>query len=131
MIWCIVLLSSSVSAQFVTLARKIKSKRTTQSDFATVIIDAKTFRVYQAVIDTLTSNAKFKINQRNNAERLVEFTNGVNTVSMKIDSLAIDQCQITATAPHAETSQKPATNLAVNAIIAVCQKLGIKCTVDE
>ncbi len=120
-----------VNAQFVTLARKIKSKHTVQSDVATMIIDAKPYQVYQAVIDTLTSNSRFIINQINDAKRSVEFSTGTSTVSMKIDSLAVGEAQITATAPYAENAKKTASDMAVKAIIAVCQKLGVKYTVEK
>ena len=124
---------SSVSgeAQFVTIARKIKSMRTSQSDVATVIIDARTYKVYQAVIDTLTTDPKFKLINQDNVKRLVEFTNGSYTVSMQVDSLAVGLSQITVSAAHADNTQKQATDIAVDAISRVCHKVGIKCTIDK
>jgi hypothetical protein len=125
------LLSTPIHAQWMTIARKVKSMRTSQTDVATVIIDAKTFRVYQAVIDTLTSNSKFKITNRDNTKRLVEFTNGNNTVSMQIDSLATGLTQITVAANHSDNASKQQTDFAVDAIFGVCHKVGVKCTVDK
>jgi len=122
---------SSVSGQFITIARKIKSKHTSQTDVATVTIEVKTYRVYQAVIDTLSSNTKFKINNRDNVKHLVEFTNGTNTVSIQVDSLANGSSQITVSSAHSDTSPKPTTDIAVDAIMAVCHKVGVKCTCDE
>jgi hypothetical protein len=121
----------AVHAQFITLARKIKAKHTPQADVATVVIDAKTYRVYEAVIDTLTTNGKFKISQRNNEQRLVEFTNGTMSVSMKVDSLAPEQARVTATAPVSESSDRPVSDVAIKAVVAVCQKLGIKYTIEK
>lgn len=125
------LVSTSVNAQFITIARKVKSMRTGQSDVATVIIDAKTFRVYQAVIDTLTSDPKFKISNRDNAKRLVEFTSGTYKVSMQVDSLAIGLSQITVAANHSDNSPKQPKDIAVDAIFRVCSKVGVKCTLDK
>jgi hypothetical protein len=125
------LMSLPIQAQFVTIARKIKSMRTSETDIATVIIDAKTYRVYRAVIDTLTSNPKFTINSRDDAKRFVEFTNGPNKVSMQIDSLANDLSQITVAAKHAESSAKQPTSIAVEAVLRVCDKIGVKCTLDK
>ena len=125
------LVSVPVHAQFITLARKIKSKHTSQSDVATVMVDAKTFRVYQAVIDTLTSNPKFEITRRDNAERQVEFTRESYNVAIKVDSLANDVSQITVTAAHTDKSPQQPTDIAVNAILGICHKIGIKCTLEK
>lgn len=125
------LVSTSVNAQFITIARKVKSMRTGQTDVATVIIDAKTFRVYQAVIDSLTSDPKFKISNRDNAKRLVEFTSGTYKVSMQVDSLAIGLSQITVAANHSDNSPKQPKDIAVDAIFRVCSKVGVKCTLDK
>jgi hypothetical protein len=105
--------------------------RTSQSDIATVIIDAKTFRVYKAVLDTLTSDPKFAINSRDDTKHFVEFTVGTNKVSMQIDSLSVDLSQITVAANHAENAPKQAKDLAVEAIVRVCSKVGVKCTLDK
>jgi hypothetical protein len=131
MIGLIFLVSVPVHAQFVTLARKIKSMRTSQTDVATVMIDAKTFRVYQAVIDTLTSNPKFEVTSRDNVKRLVEFAKGPYRVTMQVDSLAVELCQITVSAAHSDNAQKQATDMAVEAITGICHKLGKTCTHDE
>jgi hypothetical protein len=125
------LISTPVHAQWMTIVRKVKSMRTSQTDVATVIIDAKTFRIYQAVIDTLTSNPKFQITSRDNTKRLVEFTNGNNKVSMQIDSLATGLSQITVAANHSDNAPKQPTDIAVDAIFGVCHKVGVKCTLDK
>jgi hypothetical protein len=125
------LVSSTVNAQFITIARKVKSMRTGQTDVATVIIDAKTFRVYQAVIDTLTSDPKFKISNRDNAKRFVEFTSGTYKVSMQVDSLEIGLSQITVAANHSDSSPKQPKDIAVDVIFRVCSKVGVKCTLDK
>jgi hypothetical protein len=126
-----VLVSMPVQAQFITIARKIKAKHTSQSDVATVTIDAKTVRVYQAVIDTLTSNPKFEITRRDNPKRTVEFTRESYTVSIKVDSLAADLSHITVTAAHSDQSPQQPTDIAVNAILGIGHKLGIPCTLDK
>ena len=127
----IISVSVPAEAQFVTIARKIKTMRTGQADIATVILDARTFRVYQAVIDTLKSNPKFLINSMNNAEKSVEFSIKTYTVTMKVDSLATGLTQITVSAAPPGETEKQATSMAVEAIMGVCRKAGITCTVDH
>jgi hypothetical protein len=119
-----------VQAQFITIARKIRSSHTSKADVATVILDAKSFKVYKALIDTLTSVPKLKIISRDNVKRLVEFTYNQNTVSMQVDSLDKDLSQITVVAIPSENAPKQSTEMAVNAIRAACNKAGVKCTVQ-
>ncbi|MCX6269023.1 MAG: hypothetical protein NTW16_17005 [Bacteroidetes bacterium] len=131
LIGLVLLISLPVHSQWVTLTRKIKSMRTSQTDIATVLIDAKTSLVYQAVIDTLMSDAKFEITNRDNAKKMVEFTKGTSKVSIQVDSLAIGLSQITVAANHSDKVQKQATDMAVEAVFRVCSKVGIRCTLDK
>lgn len=125
------LVSSPVHSQFVTLARKIKSMRTSEVDVATVILDARTFRVYRSIVDTLTSNKKFKISNMDNSKRFVEFSNQTYKVSMQVDSLEKNLTQITVSSVHSDNAAHQTTDIAVEAIIRVCQMAGIKCTKDK
>ena len=127
----IISLPATVHSQFVTIARKIKTMHTGQADIATVIIDAKTFRVYQAVIDTLKSNPKYQITSRKNAENSVEFKVKTFTVTLKVDSLANGLSQITVSASPPGDPAKQATGTAVETIMGVCHKAGIQCTLDK
>jgi hypothetical protein len=127
----VLLAATPAHAQFVTLARKIKSMHSTKADVATVLIDARPYRVYKAVTDTLTHNKKFVISNIDNAQRQVEFTRGKADVTLKVDSLADGLSQITVSAAHVDDAEKQTTDYAVEAILAVCSKIGIKCTVDK
>jgi hypothetical protein len=127
----IFLASVPVHSQFVTIARKIKSMHSTKADVATVLIDAKTYRVYKAVTDTLTRNKKFVVTRIDNAQRQVEFTRGKADVTLKVDSLADGLSQITVSAAHVDDAEKQTTDYAVEAILGVCNKIGIKCTLDK
>jgi len=127
----IFLVSSPVHSQFVTIARKIKSMHASQADVAFVILDARTFRVFQVIIDTLTANKKFKITNRDNAKRFVEFINQKIKVSMQVDSLENGLTQITVASMHSDNAAKQSTDIAVDAIVRVCHMAGIKCTLPE
>jgi hypothetical protein len=131
MIGFLLVFSVPVSAQWATIARKVKSMRTGKTDVATVLVDARTYRVYGAVTDSLASDPKFKILSRDNTKRLVKFTNGTFTVSMQVDSIAVGLSQITVAADHSDDLEKQATDVAVEAVFRVCQKVGIRCTLDK
>jgi hypothetical protein len=128
LILCLVI---PLPAQFITIARKIKNMKSDKSDVATVILDAGASAVFKAIMDTVTSQPKCRIVQRDNSRKLVEFTNGTNSFTMQVDSLAIGLSQITVMAvPSGDTQQKPA-DAAVKAILSVCHKVGLQCTVKD
>ena len=120
-----------VQAQFVALARKIKSMQTPETDIATVLLDAKPFMVYRAVVDTLTTNHKYQVISKDNAKRNVEFSVQTYKVSMQVDSLAAVLTQITVASKHSDSSGKTTTDMAVEALIRICNMAGIKCTLDK
>ncbi len=126
-----IIVSQPLPAQFLTIARKIKSMKSDGKDVATVIIDAGAFKVFKAVIDTITSDPKCKILQRDNAKKLVEFTHDSFSLSLQVDSLAAGLSQITVLAQHSENSQQKATDVAANVILSICHKMGINCTLKE
>ena len=120
----------SAHSQFITIARKIKTMHTQESDVATVLLDAKTYKVYQAVIDTLGSDKKFRITSTDPVKRLVVFTEGSSKVTMQVDSLGQGMTQITVSATHPDTPDAKVSNKAVQAIMNVCRKAGIRCSIE-
>ena len=104
---------------------------TSQADVATVLLDARTFRVYSTIIDTLTTDKKFKISNRDDAKRFVEFSNQAFKVSLQVDSLENKLAQITVTSMHSDNAAKQPTDIAVEAILNVCRMAGINCSLPE
>lgn len=127
----IVLITAPADAQWVTIARKVKSMRTGTTDIAHVIIDAGTTNVYRAVIDTLTSNPKVDITLRDDKKRQVQFNNELYIVAIQVDSLGTKLSQITVAAASSGIVSQPKTDIAVKTIFGVCKKAGIKCELEE
>lgn len=127
----IVLISATADAQWVTIARKVKSMRTGTTDIAHVIIDAGTANVYRAVIDTLTSNPKVDITLRDDKKRQVQFNNELYIVGIQVDSLGAKLSQITVAAVSEGIVPQSKTDMAVKTIFGVCSKAGIKCELEE
>jgi hypothetical protein len=127
----IILLTMSVQGQFVAIARKIKKMATPTTDVSTVIIDKATYKLYRAVTDTLTSSPGITITKRDNQKRYVEFAMKQFTVAMQIDSLSAGLSQITVASAHQENGSVQPTDATVNAIITVCKKAGVKCTLEK
>jgi hypothetical protein len=125
------LISAPADAQWVTIARKVKSMRTGTTDIAHVIIDAGTTNVYKAVIDTLTSNPKVNITLRDDKKRQVQFNNELYIVAIQVDSLGTNLSQITVAAVSSGIVSQPKTDVAVKTIFGVCNKAGINCVLEE
>ena len=102
----IVCVLTPVDAQFVAIARKVKSMRAGDMEVATVLLDAKTYKVYRAVIDTLNTDPKFTITRQDNTKRFVEFTKAKNSISIQVDSLADGLSQITVAAKESGSSSQ-------------------------
>jgi hypothetical protein len=126
-----ILTPTVLPAQFITIARKIKSKVSGDKDIASVILDASSTRVYKAMIDTITAQPKVKITKNDKQKKLVEFTNGTDNITMQVDSVGVNFAQITVTAQQEGTSSKKETDVAVNAILGVCHKVGLHCERKE
>jgi len=125
------MISAPADAQWVTIARKVKSMRTGTTDIAHVIIDAGTTNVYKAVIDTLTSNPKVNITLRDDKKRQVQFNNELYIVAIQVDSLGTKLSQITVAAVSKGIVSQPKTDVAIKTIFGVCNKTGIKCELEE
>jgi hypothetical protein len=119
------------SAQFVTIARKIKSKLSDGKDVASVILDAGASNVYKAVTDTLTSDNRCKILKRDDVKKFVEFTHDSYSLTLQVDSLAAGLSQITAVTENSRNSSGNTADAAVQAVLRVCKMVGTKCTLRD
>ena len=125
-----VLLAFQVAlAQWVAVARSVKRMRTKDLDVATVMLEAKPERVYQTVIGAATGDTKFKIINRDDAIRLVEFTNGSRNVAIQVDAVAEGLTQLTIGATSPKPRQKSTTDLVLEQVLKVCQQMGVSCSV--
>jgi hypothetical protein len=127
----IMLMPVMASAQFVTIARKIKSMRSGGNEVATVILDASAGTVFKALSDTLFSLKDVTVTRRESGTRRVEFNKGGSAVSMQVDSLDRALSQITVLASGSNSDGQPVTDLAVRAILGVCKKVGKSCSVKD
>jgi hypothetical protein len=125
----ILMFSLPAHSQWVTIARKIKGMVTPQTDVATVLLDAKPYKVYKAVVDTLSTDPKFTITAKDDNKRKVNFNRGNLRITMQVDSLAAGLAQVTVAVPHSD-DPTGGTDMAVEAILKISKKAGIKCSVQ-
>ncbi len=126
-----VLLAGAVQAQWGAVVHVVRRMRTPDMDVATVMLEAKADAVYQAVLKNLAANDKVKITNRNDADRVVEFSSGSRSAAIQVDQVAEGLVQMTVGSPTPRALQKSTTDLVVDQILAVCKQMGVACTVGS
>ena len=119
------------NAQFIAIARKIKNLNSGNNDVATVIMDAGAAKVYKAAVDTVSAHKKFRITKRENVSHHLEFSNEETTLTLQVDSLQVNLCQITVLAEQYGSPSKSATESATSTILTICRKLNLHCTTKD
>jgi len=129
--------TSVAEAQWVLLGRKALGVINTLSsqgrekagqgyDVATVLLEADADKVYSTAIDLLKGNPNVTINYREDAGRVIDFTDGKLLVGMKVSKLEDHLSQLLISS--VVTSGKPGgTSFVVEKVFQVCEKMGVQC----
>ena len=141
--WTIVALTtllcytSVAEAQWVLLGRKAlgvvnslssqgREKEGQGYDVATVLLEANADKVYSTAVDLLKGNPNVTINYREDAGRVIDFTDGKLLVGMKVSKLEDHLSQLLISS--VVTSGKPGgTSFVVEKVFQVCEKMGVQC----
>ena len=133
--------TSVAEAQWVLLGRKALGAINTLSsqgrekegqgyDVATVLLEANADKVYSTAVDLLKGNPNVTINYREDAGRVIDFTDGKLLVGMKVSKLEDHLSQLLISS--VVTSGKPGgTSFVVEKVFQVCEKMGVHCTVAK
>ena len=145
--WTIVVLTallcytSVAEAQWVFLGRKAlgainsltsqgREKEGEGYDVATVLLEANADKVYSTAVDLLKGNPSVTINYREDAGRVIDFTDGKLLVGMKVSKLDDHVSQLLISS--VVTSGKPSgTSFVVEKVFQVCEKMGVLCAVAK
>ena len=141
--WTIAVLSallfytSVAEAQWVLLGRKALGVINTLSsqgrekegqgyDVAAVLLEADADKVYRTAVELLKENPNVTINYREDADRVIDFTDGKLLVGMKVSKLEDHLSQLLISS--VVTSGKPGgTSFVVEKVFQVCEKMGVQC----
>jgi len=99
-------------------------------DVATVLLEADADKVYLTAVELLKGNPNVTINYREDAGRVIDFTDGKLLVGIKVSKLEdhISQLLISSVV----TSGKPGgTSFVVEKVFQVCEKMGVNCVVAK
>jgi len=145
--WTVVVLTallcytSVAEAQWVLLGRKAlgvinslssqgREKEGQGYDVATVLLEADADKVYSTAVDLLKGNPNVTINYREDAGRVIDFTDGKLLIGMKVSKLEDHLSQLLISSVVA--SGKPGgTSFVVEKVFQVCEKMGVHCTVAK
>jgi len=145
--WTVVVLTallcytSVAEAQWVLLGRKAlgvinslssqgREKEGQGYDVATVLLEADADKVYSTAVDLLKGNPNVTINYREDAGRVIDFTDGKLLIGMKVSKLEDHLSQLLISS--VVTSGKPGgTSFVVEKVFQVCEKMGVHCTVAK
>ena len=99
-------------------------------DVATVLLEADADKVYSTAVDLLKGNPNVTINYREDASRVIDFTDGKLLVGMKVSKLEdhLSQLLITSVVTSSKTS---GTSFVVEKVFQVCEKMGVHCAVAK
>ena len=141
--WTIAVLSallfytSAAEAQWVLLGRKAlgainvltsqgREKEGQGYDVATVLLEADADKVYLTAVELLKGNPNVTINYREDAGRVIDFTDGKLLVGLKVSKLADHLSQLLISS--VVTSGKPGgTSFVVEKVFQICEKMGVHC----
>jgi len=96
----------------------------------TVLLEANADKVYSTAVDLLKGNPNVTINYREDAGRVIDFTDGKLLVGMKVSRLEDNLSQ--PLIGSMITSGKPsATSFVVEKVFQVCEKMGVHCALAK
>ena len=99
-------------------------------DVATVLLEANADKVYSTAVDLLKGNPNVTINYREDAGRVIEFTDGKILAGMKVSKLEdnLSQLLISSTITPGQPS---GTSFVVEKVLKVCEKMGVPCNLAK
>jgi len=131
------LVSSVANAQWVFLGRKalgkvhqltsdMKGSQQPGYDVATVLLEARAEKVYSTAVMMLQAHKEWKITQKDDKSRTVEFSDGRLTAGMQVSPLEENLTQLIVASTGTPGKTDP-TSLVVNGVLRVCKEMAVHC----
>jgi len=135
----LMLVSTAASAQWVLVGRKVVGKITSLTqpkdaqgggyDVATVILNADAGKVYSTALDLLQKNPGITIARHDDAKQKIAFKFGDSGAELQITELGDHLSQLII-ASAAGPGQPSGTSKVLEAVQRVCDKLGVKYSIE-
>ncbi len=95
------------------------------ADAATILLEATADKVYATAVKLLHDNPDIEVLWQDDAKRMIGFSKGDQSASMKVTSLSDNLSQILVAST---TGTSGGTILVVDGILRVCQRMGVVCS---
>lgn len=112
------------------LSSEMKNSQQPGYDVASVLLEARAENVYKTAVSMLQSHGEWKITQRDDKTRSIEFTDGKITAGMQVSLLEDHLTQIIVVSSGAPGKTGP-TSLVVNGVLRVCREMNVHCQMAE
>ena len=98
-------------------------------DFATVILEAPSNKVYETALASIKKHPDVTITKTDAKKQLIEFNNGKQYGSMQATTLGPKVTQLMVGATLVPGQISPVSNV-VDGILKVCAEMNVQCTAD-
>ena len=118
------------SGRYGNLVVKTKGSQQPGYDVATVLLEAHADKVYSTAVTMLQAHKEWKITQKDDKSRTIEFSDGKRSAGMQINRLEDNFCQllIVSTGTSGTTNT---TSLVLNGVLRVCNEMGVHCQLAD
>ncbi len=108
-----------------TVASGIVYYKSAHHESATVELQAKPDRVYQAALETISANPEVRIAKQDNAARMLELKHGKQSITVKVTALSATRTQLAVTS-DVKQGEPGSTQAVLTRVGEICDKLGVK-----
>jgi hypothetical protein len=112
------------------LSNEVKNSQQPGYDVASVLLEARAENVFNTAVTMLQSHKEWRITQRDEKMRSIEFTDGKTTAGMQVSRLEDHLTQIIVVSTGTPGKTGP-TSLVVNGILRVCREMNINCEMAD
>ncbi|WP_421997606.1 hypothetical protein [Reyranella sp.] len=97
-----------------------------QSDFATVILDAPAARVYETALAAARKNPRVAVIMQDPGQHRLQIAEGDRTATLTVVPFSDEVSQLMI-AGHARPGESPTASLVVQAVLRICREMGKHC----
>jgi hypothetical protein len=113
------------------LSSEMKNSQQPGYDVASVLLEARAENVYSTAVTMLQSHKEWKITQRDDKTRSIEFTDGRITAGMQVSHLEDHLTQIIIASTGTPPGKAGPTSLVVNGVLRVCREMNVHCQMAD
>ncbi|MCL5022669.1 MAG: hypothetical protein M1497_04775 [Nitrospirae bacterium] len=125
------LCGAAAEAQWVFLGRKalgaVQRFTSKSHDTVSVLLEAEADKVYSTAVALLADKQDVRITYRDDRTRTVEFTDGRQSVGMKVSRLEERLSQLLISS-DAVSSKSDGPSLVLDGVFRVCREMGVHCS---